>query len=72
MGETRFLTRLNQLEIVLLSFRILIEAVNCVFNYGVCVADAIQLVLAKRFSVFLTFDKKLSRIAKEEGLRTII
>jgi len=71
IGETRLLTKLDQLKLISLNTRIIIESVNYVFKHGIYVADAIQLASAKNFDGFLTYDKKLAQIAKMEGLKLI-
>ena len=68
LGETRLLIKLGQLKIVSLNFNILTQAVNYVFKYGIYLADAVQIASAKNFEVFITYDKKLAKIASLEGL----
>jgi predicted nucleic acid-binding protein len=71
IGETKFLSKLGQLKLVLLDLRILPEATNHVFKYGIYFADAIQLASAREFDGFLTYDTKLAQIAKLEGLKLV-
>jgi len=69
IGETRLLTKLNQLTLTPLNLRILTEATNYVFKHGIYIADAIQIASAEGFDIFITYDEKLARIAKTEGLK---
>lgn len=69
LGETRLLTKLGQLKLIPLNFKILIQATGYVFKHGIYVADAIQIASAKNFEVFISYDKKLARIANLEGLK---
>ncbi|MBS7609619.1 type II toxin-antitoxin system VapC family toxin [Candidatus Bathyarchaeota archaeon] len=71
IGESRLLVKLNQLKLIPLSFKVVTEAVNYVFKYGIYVADAVQLASAEEFGAFLTYDKKLAQIARIEGLNVI-
>jgi len=69
IGETRLLLRLNQLKLVPLSHNLLISAVGYVFKHGIYIADAVQLASARGFDAFLTYDRRLARLAEAEGLR---
>ena len=71
VGETRLLIKLGQLKLVPLSLKILAKSTAYVFKHGIYVADAIQLTSARDFDAFLTFDKKLARIAEIEGLKVM-
>ncbi|MBS7247319.1 MAG: type II toxin-antitoxin system VapC family toxin [Candidatus Jordarchaeales archaeon] len=72
VGETRLLAKLNQLKLVPLNSAVIFAATKYVFKHGIYVADAIQLASAREFNLFLTYDKKLSRIAKDEKLKLAI
>jgi len=69
IGEMRLLTRLNQLSLVSLKYDVLISAIGYVFKHGIYIADAVQLASARGFDAFLTYDKRLARLAEVEGLR---
>ncbi|MBS7618758.1 type II toxin-antitoxin system VapC family toxin [Candidatus Bathyarchaeota archaeon] len=71
IGESHLLVKLNQLKLIPLNFRVVVEAVNYVFKHGIYVADAVQLASAEGFDTFLTYDEKLAQIAKIEGLNVI-
>ena len=71
VGETRLLMKLGQLKLVPLSFQVIASAVAYVFKHGIYVADAVQLVSAKGFDAFLTYDKKLAQIARVEGMKVL-
>ncbi|RLG87947.1 MAG: PIN domain nuclease [Thermoprotei archaeon] len=69
IGETRLLVKLNQLKLIPLNIDVLAKAIGYIFKHGIYVADAIQLVSAKEFEAFLTYDRKLAQIAEVEGLK---
>lgn len=71
IGESRLLVKLNQLKLIPLNFKVVIEAVNYVFKHRVYIADAIQVASAKKFDELLTYDKRLAQIAINEGLKVI-
>lgn len=72
LGETRLLTKLEQLIIIPLSLEIIIKATSYIFKHKIYIADAIQLASAIEFDGFITYDKTLTNIAKSEGLKLII
>ncbi|MEM2511324.1 MAG: hypothetical protein QXY40_10850 [Candidatus Methanomethylicia archaeon] len=47
IGKSRLLVKLNQLKLIPLSFKVIIETVNYVFKHRVYIADTIQVALAK-------------------------
>ncbi|PUA31104.1 MAG: hypothetical protein B9J98_07655 [Candidatus Terraquivivens tikiterensis] len=69
LGETRLLTKLGQLKLIPLNFRVLIQAIGYVFKHGIYIADAIQIASAKDFEGFISYDRELARIASMEGLK---
>jgi len=69
VGETRLLVKLNQLRLTQLNSVIMFDSTKYVFKHGLYMADAVQLASAKDFELFLTYDKKLAKVAGEEGLR---
>ena len=71
LGETRLLSKLNQLKLVPLNLEIMLKAIGYVFKHGVYLADAIQLSSARGFDSFLTYDRGLAHVASREGLRSI-
>lgn len=71
IGESRLLVRLGQLEIVPLSFRVIIKAVDYTFKHGIYVADAVQLASAEGFEGFLTYDRMLAQTAMSEGFKLV-
>jgi len=72
IGETRLLVKLNQLKLIPLNVELLAKAIGYVFKHGIYLADAVQLASAKEFEAFLTYDRKLARIAEMEGLKLLI
>jgi len=71
MGETRLLMKLGQLKLIPLNLDIIVSAIGYVFKHGIYIADAVQLMSAKDFDAFLTYDKKLVQVARTEGLNVI-
>ncbi|MFN3384709.1 MAG: type II toxin-antitoxin system VapC family toxin, partial [Archaeoglobaceae archaeon] len=61
IGESHLLSKLNQLKIVPMSFKVVMDAVNYVFKHGIYMADAVQIASAKNFDALLTYDKKLAQ-----------
>ena len=69
LGESRLLTKLGQLRLVPLNLKILTKATGYIFKYGIYIADAIQIASARNFETFISYDKKLAKIASLEGLK---
>ena len=73
LAETERMTKLRILKIVPLKTQILVGGWKIIEKYHIYQADAIQIVSAKIINadLFLTGDKKLHEIAKEESLKSI-
>ena len=73
MGETRLLVKLGQLKLVPLplSIEVVVSAIDYVFKHGIYIADAVQLASARGFDAFITYDKRLARVARTEGFNVI-
>ncbi|PLJ78206.1 type II toxin-antitoxin system VapC family toxin [Infirmifilum sp. SLHALR2] len=69
IGETRLLARLSQLSLVSLKYDVLASTIGYVFKHGIYIADAVQFASARGFDAFLTYDKRLARLAEVEGLK---
>jgi predicted nucleic acid-binding protein len=71
LRELRILSRLHMLRIVGITPRLIRDSIQLVFKYHIYVADALQITSAKTInsSKFLTGDKKLAKIAEQEGLQ---
>jgi len=54
---------------VSLKYDVLISAIGYVFKHGIYVVDAVQLASARGFDAFLTYDKRLAKLAEVEGFR---
>ncbi|UNQ73619.1 type II toxin-antitoxin system VapC family toxin [Infirmifilum sp. NZ] len=70
--ETRRLVKLNLLEIVPVKAEIVVSAWRVLEKYQIYEADALQVASAKYVGAdhFLTSDKKLHEVAREEGLNS--
>ncbi len=72
--EAKTLLNLNKLIITDITPQILIDSIKYVLEHHIYLADALQIASAKYSysNVFVTGDKKLSRIAEGEGLKPLI
>ncbi|ALM75465.1 type II toxin-antitoxin system VapC family toxin [Thermococcus barophilus] len=72
LAETGRMTKLRILKIVPLKTQILVEGWKVIERHHIYQADAIQIVSAKvaKADLFLTGDKRLYEIAKEEDLKS--
>lgn len=71
IGETRILLKLGQLTMIPINLETILDAIELVFRHGIYIVDAIQLSSAKGVRVFLTFDRELAKIARQEGFELI-
>jgi len=73
LGETRLLLSLESLKLIDITLDIVLESIKLVFKHHVYVADALQIVSAKKgFNEFVTADRKLAEVAKAEKLITVL
>lgn len=70
--EARTLVRMQGLRLVPVSTSIIRDSINIILNYHIYLADAIQLVSARRAgcNVLVTADRELARVAEGEGVNT--
>lgn len=73
IGETLRFLRLGLVKIIPVKTRLLISSWSLVEKYHMYQADALQVVSAKymRAQKFLTGDRRLAKIAADEGLKSI-
>ena len=73
MRELRILSRLHMLRVIGITPTLIRNSIQLVFKHHIYVADALQITSAKTLnsSKFLTGDKKLAKIAEQEGLQVI-
>ena len=72
--EAKTLINLNKVIITGMTPQILIDSIKYVLKHYIYLADALQMASAKYSysNVFVTGDRKLSRIAEREGLKPLI
>ncbi|MGC8949354.1 MAG: type II toxin-antitoxin system VapC family toxin [Thermoprotei archaeon] len=73
LREIKTLNRLQKLRVVGITPTLIKNSIQLVFKHHIYVADALQIVSAKTVgsSKFLTGDKKLAKIAEQEGLQSV-
>ena len=73
MRELRILSRLHMLRLIGVTPTIIRNSIQLIYKHHIYVADALQVSSAKTInsSKFLTGDKKLAKIAEQEGLQVI-
>jgi len=73
LRETATLSRLHRLFIIGVSPSLLSASIGLVLRYHIYVADALQIVSAKKFnsSLMVTADKRLVSVAESEGLECL-
>ena len=71
MRELKTLSRLHMLRVIGITPTLIRNSIQLVFKHHIYIADALQITSAKTInsSKFLTGDKKLAKIAEEEGLQ---
>jgi predicted nucleic acid-binding protein len=72
--ETRRLLKLGLLKVVPVRNRLLIESWKLITRYGVYVADALQIVSARRAGadLLVTGDRRLASVAEAEGVKSMV
>jgi len=73
LGETATLSRLRRLFIIGVSPSLLRASIGLVLKYHIYVADALQIVSAKKVnsSLIVTADRRLVSVAEAEGLECL-
>ncbi|MDK6028912.1 type II toxin-antitoxin system VapC family toxin [Ignisphaera sp. 4213-co] len=73
LREIKTLNRLQKLKVIGITPTLIRNSIQLVFKHHIYVADALQIVSAKTVesNKFLTGDKKLAKIAEQEGLQSI-
>ena len=73
LREIKTLTRLHRIILVGVDPTILRKSIEIVLKHHIYIADALQIISAKksRSTLFVTADKELARIAETEGLNTL-
>jgi predicted nucleic acid-binding protein len=74
LREARTLGRLRRLTIIGITPSAIRESIKLVLNHHLYVADALQIVSAKRISnpILVTADSELARVAGLEGLKVLL
>lgn len=73
LREMKTLSEFQKLRVIGITPMLLRKSIQLVFKHHIYVADALQIASAKAIgsSKFLTGDKKLAKIAEQEGLESI-
>jgi len=73
LRELRMLCRARSAVLINVTPRLIRESIKYIFKHHIYIADALQIASAKQAhaSKFLTGDKRLTEISRNEGLETI-